>query len=64
MAEKKMGRKLRREEVVHHIDRNKLNNYPDNLYVCRNQEQHDYIHWIDAQRFGWDASYRGFAAGF
>jgi hypothetical protein len=60
MAEKKLGRKLKGTEVVHHIDRNKTNNTPQNLWVCKNQMQHDKIHKIDARKFGPGASYRGF----
>ena len=45
VAEKKIGRKLRREEVVHHIDKNKLNNSPENLHVCKNQFEHERIHF-------------------
>lgn len=59
-AEKKLGRKLRNGEVVHHKDRNKLNNNPDNLYVCKNQVEHDRIHEFDRKRFGPKASYQGF----
>lgn len=33
VAEQKIGRKLTRYEVVHHIDGDKLNNDPDNLEV-------------------------------
>ena len=47
MASKKLGRKLGRNEVVHHIDHNKLNNSMDNLHVCRNTK-HKRIHKEDA----------------
>jgi hypothetical protein len=59
-AAKKLGRTLRKEEVVHHKDRMKQNNKPDNLWVCKDQEAHDRIHKLDAQKFGKAASYRGF----
>lgn len=59
-AEKKLGRKLRPGEVVHHKDRDKTNNHPNNLYVFRNQQAHDRAHKFDAYRFGKQASYQGF----
>ncbi|MGL6202074.1 MAG: HNH endonuclease [Lachnospiraceae bacterium] len=40
VAEKMLGRPLRKGEVVHHIDRNKRNNKPDNLMVFRSQSEH------------------------
>jgi hypothetical protein len=39
-AEKKIGRKLKSGEVVHHKDGNPLNNSPSNLKVYKNQSQH------------------------
>ena len=35
-----MGRKLLPGECVHHIDFDKSNNSPDNLYVCASNEEH------------------------
>ena len=40
VAEKMLGRKLRPGEVVHHIDRNKRNNSPENLMVFKSQAEH------------------------
>ena len=60
VAEKKLGRKLRKGEVVHHKDRNKQNNSPGNLWVFRSQAEHDRVHKLDALRYGRKASYRGF----
>jgi hypothetical protein len=40
VAEKKLGRKLKAGEVVHHKDGNPLNNSPKNLKVYKNQSQH------------------------
>jgi len=45
VAEKKLGRKLRPKEVVHHIDGNKRNNSPRNLAVLKNQSEHAKIHF-------------------
>ena len=59
-AEKKLGRKLKKGEVVHHKDRNKTNNNPNNLHVFKNQKQHDYFHRKDAIKHGPKASYKGF----
>lgn len=40
VAERKLGRALRRGEIVHHRDHNKLNNHPDNLEVLASQSEH------------------------
>ncbi len=47
VAEKKLGRKLNEEEVVHHGNGNKLDNRPNNLEVFANQEEHDKEHGYD-----------------
>ncbi|MDD5433151.1 MAG: HNH endonuclease [Candidatus Pacebacteria bacterium] len=44
VTEKKLGRVLRSEEVVHHKNRNKLDNRASNLEVFSNQEEHDAEH--------------------
>jgi hypothetical protein len=44
VAERKLGRKLRQQEVVHHIDGNPLNNTPSNLWVYKNQSAHMKAH--------------------
>lgn len=40
VAEKILGRKLRKGEVVHHVDGNYRNNHPDNLMVFKSQKEH------------------------
>lgn len=40
VAEKKIGRRLRRGEVVHHIDHKKTNNHPSNLKVYKSIAHH------------------------
>lgn len=40
VAEMILGRPLERGEVVHHIDRNKRNNEPENLMVFPSQAHH------------------------
>jgi len=57
IAERKLGRRLKRGEVVHHIDRDKLNNHPLNLWVFPNQYAHNMIHRKDAKRYGAGYSY-------
>ncbi len=40
VAERMLGRKLKKGEVVHHIDGNKRNNDPENLIIFKNQAEH------------------------
>lgn len=44
IAENMLGRYLTKEERVHHIDGDKLNNKPDNLFVCKSNSDHRYKH--------------------
>jgi len=50
--EKSLGRRLRREEVVHHIDGDKLNNRIENLRLFSNQEEHDKFHREHLKNYG------------
>ena len=43
-AEKKIGRSLKRNEIVHHIDGNRTNNHPDNLLVVAGNANHYVYH--------------------
>ena len=43
VMEEKLGRRIERNEVVHHIDGDKLNNDPDNLIVVT-RAQHRILH--------------------
>jgi len=48
VAEEKLGRKLKEGEIVHHLDRDKHNNKPENLLVTTASE-HMKIHHTDLQ---------------
>ena len=52
VAERKLGRKLRKGEVVHHINRDKSDNRRSNLFVFRSQKAHHETHKKDKKRFG------------
>jgi len=40
-----IGRELKKEEVVHHIDENPSNNSPNNLMVFPNSKEHTQYHY-------------------
>ena len=44
VAEQKLGRPLRKGEVVHHEDENRRNNHPDNIFVFKSQAEHAKYH--------------------
>ena len=52
VAERKLGRKLNPREVVHHKNRDKQDNRRDNLWVFRNQKEHDKAHRKDKKKYG------------
>lgn len=50
-AEEKIGRLLKKEEVVHHEDENKANNTSDNLYVFKDLANHSRYHKTGLKSF-------------
>lgn len=46
VMEKHIGRKLKKQEVVHHCDEDKKNNKLDNLNIFRHQSAHLRLHWF------------------
>lgn len=44
VMENKLGRKLKENELVHHINLDKKDNRVDNLYLCESISQHRKIH--------------------
>jgi len=47
VAKVKKGRKLKKDEVVHHLNHNKRHNSESNLHMCANQQEHERIHELD-----------------
>jgi len=52
LMEKKLKRRLKKLEVVHHIDGNKLNNSYSNLMIFTNQKKHHQYHLKILQKTG------------
>lgn len=44
VTELKIGRYLKPQEVVHHIDGDKTNNDPENLFLCKDHLEHMKLH--------------------
>jgi hypothetical protein len=44
VAEKKYGRSISKGQPIHHIDFNRQNNDPNNLYLCESHMEHKNIH--------------------
>lgn len=44
IASEKLGRKLKPGETVHHVDEDKFNNDPENLWVFRSNADHSSYH--------------------
>lgn len=59
VAEKKLGRPLKKGEVVHHKNRNKQDNSFGNLEIFSSQREHWGIHKKDAKKYGWGRSLTG-----
>jgi hypothetical protein len=51
VVENFIGRKLKKEEVIHHLDFNKKNNKIENLMLFHNQKEHASFH-IKIKKFG------------
>ena len=52
VAEKMLGRSLHPGEVLHHKNRNKLDNRMSNLWVFNSQQDHYNIHKKDLKKYG------------
>ena len=48
-----LGRKLTREEIVHHIDEDRLNNRIENLMLFKNNGEHLAYHGKSKKERGW-----------
>ena len=44
VMEKEIGRRLKKQEVVHHINGDRTDNRIENLYLCKNRSHHNDVH--------------------
>jgi hypothetical protein len=45
VAEEKYGKPIPKEQPIHHIDFDRQNNQPNNLYLCESHKEHKDIHF-------------------
>lgn len=47
VMEEKLGRFVTKDESIHHIDGDKMNNHPDNLEIFSSHTEHLQHHWAE-----------------